>query len=116
MTMLNPTRDFKYLIRPDGTIRVCTKGKIKQLPTDLVVLWAKKLPVSKHRYDFDLQQFVAYTPTDRVQRRAARAATEHPGVVRQKKIAKLKQLLGGTDPKTQELFVLLGEIVDVDLK
>ena len=115
MTMLNPTRELKYLIRPDGTIRVCTKGRVKKQDSDTVVLHATRLPVGKHRYDFSTKSFVPYTAQDRLKRKASQPAVEHPGVARQKKITKLKQLLDSADPKTQELFVLLGELVDVDL-
>lgn len=113
---MGPTKKFKYLIRPDGTIRVSTKGSITPLDTDHVVLLTERYHPSRYFWDFDISQMVAYSDEQLAERRRVKldARAEERASVAAKK-ARLAHLMSTLSREQAEVVALVAELGGVSL-
>jgi len=116
MSMLNPTTEYKYLIRPNGTIRICTKGKVNKNDTDLVVLHGQHLPPGQYRYDFDEEKFVKIPKAERDARHSAAATrVAEAKAARAKKVKDLRKLIKKQSPEMEDLLNRMAELSGIEL-
>ncbi len=114
--LLPPTKDFKYLIRPDGTIRVRTKAQIRPAEDDFVYTSPTKYEPRKHFWDFTTEQMLSYSPAQQTARRdAAKDAVDQVEAAKIAKVLRIKELTAQVqDADQREMWETLGELLGFD--
>jgi hypothetical protein len=115
--MLNPTADFKYIIRPDGRIRVVTKGKIRMRDDEFVVLSKQRFHPGKFKYNFEQEAIIGINPSEIAAARVALQAADAQSVAdAQGQLNSLKSKVQALTGDQRDAFELLGDVLGVDLR
>ena len=107
---------FRYLISPDGSIRVCTQAKVTPADTDFVHESTQYYPPGQYMWDFNQGKMGEIPEGVKAARHAERTAEQvREGNQKQEDLRKLKKKLKKQTVEFREMFVLLAKIVGVDI-
>lgn len=111
-----PSTKYRYLIRPDGTIRVASKSLVAPNDTDFQVSLTPYYEPGKYFWDFSSSQMMAYTDEQLAARRQGRrAAQEEKAALLEQKKARLSHLLSTLSLEQAEVVALVAELGGVKL-
>jgi DNA-directed RNA polymerase specialized sigma24 family protein len=109
-------KQFRYLVRPDGTIRVVSKSVVQKQETDTLVTLTQYYRPGLYFWDFNLEQMVAYTDEQLAERRQAKLdeqAAKDADLTAKKE--RLGRVLNSLTPDQREAVTLIADIANVDL-
>lgn len=113
--LLPPSKEYKYLIRPDGSIRVRTKAQIAPEDSDFVHLSTEKYEPGQFFWDFATEQMLQHSPAQKkAKKEKADALVAQRAADRDAAIARIKELRPGIAKKNKEMWSLLGKLLEYD--
>lgn len=109
-------KQFRYLVRPDGTIRVVSQSVVPPQETDTLIRLTEYYRPGRYFWDFNIEKMVSYTDEQLEARRRAKEAeqAEREADLASKK-KRLGQVLHSLSPDQREAVQLIAEIANVDL-
>jgi hypothetical protein len=107
---------YKYLIRPDGSIRLCSQSPLTPGESDTPFESDIRYAPGDYAWDFETKKMVEIPEaTKQRQRSAVAAARSSEEAQAGKDLRDLKKKLKRQTVEFREMFVLLARIVGVDL-
>ena len=107
---------YYYTIRPDGTIRAVSPRQVSVKDPYTSVHLPTLFAPGKYRYDFETKKMVAIDPQVLSEQRRERAeALVQADAAAAQRRALLKTKVNQLDPSAKEAFLLLLEVLQVDL-
>lgn len=111
------SQKYKYLIRPDGSLRVVTQGEALPNDTDHLESLTPYYHPGRHFWDFGTSQMVAYTEEQLAQRQQDKAdAQDAEDAAVQAKRDRLAELMPLLSAEQQEVVALVAELGGVSLE
>lgn len=105
---------YRYLIRPDGTIRVASKSPVEANETDTLVCLTQYYQPGEYFWDFGTEQMVGYTDVQLAERRQAKldaqAAEDAALQAKRDRIATLMSRLTADQAEVVQLVCELGGV------
>jgi ABC-type Mn2+/Zn2+ transport system ATPase subunit len=117
MRMFKSSDMHKHVLRPDGSIRVCTKAAVGVEDDEVVLLSATVYTPGKWFYDKSTNQMIAYTPAQLQERRRVRVeAADAERSQRRKKLERLTHLMAAQSSEIKEALELIADLSGLKTK